>query len=156
MPACAFPQFSRNSPIYSSTVVRHPISDAMCFVAMSDQGSLHQLEMCYRPDAGENIVDSVPTFGLEWTQDVACCNTTNNVLGLDVGQFSIKDNMVVDMSGIRQHLFMTNDPRKRVETSGDDMAEILELMSTYWQRENGEPDYMHTTYVLMRLCRKLV
>jgi hypothetical protein len=85
-----------------------------------------------------------PEFGLEWSQDVSCCNTTNNILGLEIGQFSERDYMVVDMSGVREQVFMKKGPKKR-ENSGEDVYETLDQMSRFWQQADIVPTYMRTT-----------
>ena len=113
---------------------------------MSDQGSLHQQEMLYSTGDRTDVEagDAVPTFGLEWSQDVSCCNTTNNVLGLDIGQFSGREYMVVDMSGIRQHLVMDDVASKPQESPGEEVYETLDQMSRFWQHADIEPEYMRT------------
>ncbi|KAH8116863.1 hypothetical protein DFH11DRAFT_1577909 [Phellopilus nigrolimitatus] len=154
MPSRAVPHTTSGCAVVGRTLIRHPStsSDSLSLVELSDQGSLHHLQLRYSKDVQADIPTqghNAPQFSFQWSSEVEELERKSKDLHPDLGKMSSKERSIADLSEIYQALFGGEAAQLRTEAEEKDaegVYEILEKMPLFWQRADPEEEHLRTLF----------
>ncbi|KAL0581563.1 hypothetical protein V5O48_000492 [Marasmius crinis-equi] len=113
--------------------------DGSFFRVMEDGGLV-------RYDLNWGDGDEIQSQGLNWSDDVLALRDSSTSRKPNHGPLGGREFSQVNLRPVYEHLFSD------LEAEVEDLDEVLDSLSTYWQRTEAPVDYVLTTHDIIRSC----
>ncbi|KAG5653836.1 hypothetical protein H0H81_010109 [Sphagnurus paluster] len=142
-PYCFIPGNHASSSHLGEAFLKHPLDtrgDALSLVRLTEQGSLHQI------DLRTSETHSAPTFDTLWTADVKQLDRT--AINRREAPFSNQAFVETDFSQVYEHIFqLPEQEREKIEEeNASAVYDLLETLPSFWQEAEPPLEHILTTY----------